>query len=109
MTFADALVAPPLSRDWFFLTANGERHSQREWAEILGESKQFIQGRLRMGWTMEQIVSHPKGRYLRKPQLSAEQLADARVLRREGLSWDAIAVQLGFTGSALFQAVRRVE
>lgn len=42
-----------------FLEFNGETHTVKEWADIIGISEQTIRGRLREGWNTEDVLGLP--------------------------------------------------
>ena len=43
-----------------YLTYNGETHTETEWSRILNVSREMIRGRVRRGWSIEEIFETPK-------------------------------------------------
>lgn len=60
-TFEDAISIPPREEPFRtkLIEYNGETHKLSEWSDILGIKYSTLKGRIRLGWSMDRVLSEP--------------------------------------------------
>ncbi len=92
------------------ITHNGETKTWAEWAEKLGTTYEAVRGRVRKGWTEEQIITIPykKKSFHSNKKIYSQEIIDAIInMVKGGISQKEIKKQINLSEVAISKIVKK--